>query len=47
MFMLISSKLRMIDITEFQVQQTAIELPIFLNTCMKNVEYAKEQLAKK
>ena len=37
----------MIDITEFQAHQNALELPIFLNTCMKNVEFAKEQLAKK
>ena len=37
----------MIDITEFQTQQNAIDLPIFLNSCMKNIEFAKDQLAKK
>lgn len=37
----------MIDITEFQSQQNSLDLPIFLNTCMKNIEYAKDQLAKK
>lgn len=37
----------MVDITEFQAQQNAIELAIFLNSCMKNVEFAKDQLAKK
>jgi hypothetical protein len=37
----------MIDITEFQAQQNSIELTIFLNSCMKNIEYAKDQLAKK
>jgi dynein heavy chain len=37
----------MIDITEFQAQQNALELPIFLNSCMKNIEFAKDTLAKK
>ena len=41
------SKLRMIDISEFQSQHNAIDLPIFLNSCMKNIEFAKDQLAKK
>lgn len=37
----------MIDISEFQVLTNAQELPVFLNACMKNVEFAKDQLAKK
>lgn len=40
-------KLRMIDITEFQNELSALDLPIFMNTCMKNIEFAKDQLAKK
>ena len=39
--------LRMIDITEFQAQPTAIELTLFLNTCMKNIDHAKGQLSQK
>ena len=41
------NKLRMIDINEYQVQINSLELPIFLNSCIKNVEYAKDQIAKK
>lgn len=37
----------MIDINEFRSMTTSIELPNFLNLCMKNIEYAKDQLAKK
>ena len=37
----------MIDITEFQSQQNAIDLRLFIDTCIKNVDYAKDQLAKK
>jgi len=37
----------MIDISEFQSQVNSMELPVFLNACMKNVEFAKDQLAKK
>ena len=41
------SKLRMIDINEIQTQQNSIDLPVFLNSCMKNIDFAKDQLAKK
>ena len=41
------NKLRMIDINEFRSMKNAIDLPFFLNSCMKNIEYAKDQLAKK
>jgi dynein heavy chain len=41
------NRLRMIDITEFQNQINSIELTIFLNSCMKNIDFAKDQLAKK
>jgi hypothetical protein len=41
------SKLRMIDIVEFQTKQNALELPAFLNSCMKSIESAKDQLARK
>jgi hypothetical protein len=37
----------MIDIAEFQSQKSSNDLNIFLNSCMKNIEYAKDQLAKK
>ena len=37
----------MIDISEFQSLQTSIDLTTFLSNCMKNIEYAKDQLAKK
>jgi dynein heavy chain len=37
----------MIDITEFQAQQNSLDLSIFLNSCMKNIEFAKDTLAKK
>lgn len=40
-------KLRMIDISEFQNEQSSLDLPIFMNTCMKNIDFAKDQLAKK
>jgi dynein heavy chain, axonemal len=43
----LNSKLRMIDIEEFKSLQSSIELPIFLSSCKKSVEYAKEQLNKK
>ena len=41
------NKLRMIDIGEFQNQTNSLDLPLFLNSCMKSVEFAKDQLAKK
>jgi hypothetical protein len=37
----------MIDISEFQALQSSIDLTVFLSSCMKNIEYAKDQLAKK
>ena len=37
----------MIDITEFQNQSNSLDLSVFLNSCMKSVEFAKDQLAKK
>lgn len=37
----------MIDINEFGMQTNSIDLTIFLNTCKKNIEFAKDQLAKK
>jgi dynein heavy chain len=37
----------MIDITEFQAQKNSLDLSIFLNSCMKNIEFAKDTLAKK
>ncbi len=37
----------MIDISEFQSQTNSMELSVFLNACMKNIEFAKDQLAKK
>ena len=37
----------MIDVSEFQQQTNALDLPMFLNSCMKNIEFAKDQLAKK
>ena len=37
----------MIDIGEYQSQAESIELTTFLSSCMKNIEYVKEQTAKK
>lgn len=41
------SKLRMVDRHEFQELEKSMELSAFLNSCMRQIESAKDQLSKK